>query len=360
MGRFEPQKGVPLAAHTSLQLGGPAEYFARLDGSDPIPVALEWAADRGLPVTWLGGGSNVVISDAGVAGLVLNLGSRGESIEREGDRVEVCVAAGVPWDELVAAAVSRNWSGVECLSGIPGQVGATPIQNVGAYGQEVADSIVRVEVYERSTGHTLSLSRGECGFGYRTSRFKTNDAARFVVLRVTFRLQEGAPPCLIYPEIAQKFAHTGLPPSLAQVRAAVLATRGNKSMLLDPNDENGRSCGSFFLNPALDPLQFEALLGRADVEPPHFPQPDGRIKVPAAWLIEQAGLRRGQRWGAVGISSKHTLALVCHAGATATELVAAAHSVRSRVAERFGVWLHPEPLFLGFGPESVGLPELVP
>jgi len=355
--RFEPSSAVPLAPRTSLRLGGPAEFFAELPLQEQVPEALEWARARGLPVLVLGGGSNVVVAERGIAGLVVSLTSADESVARDGDQVEVSIGAGAVWDEFVARCVARDWSGLECLSGIPGQVGATPIQNVGAYGQEVCDTLLRVQVHDRASGASLQLERAECEFSYRTSRFKTRDAGRFIVLGATFRLRVGGSPCVSYPEIARRFATPGAAAqTLGEVRQTVLETRRQKSMLLDPSDENGRSCGSFFLNPQLSPAELDQLRARSSAAPPVFAQPDGRFKVPAAWLIEQAGFQRGQRFGAVGISSRHTLALVCHAGATSDELVSAARRVRDGVAQALGVWLAPEAQFLGFEMGADGLP----
>jgi UDP-N-acetylmuramate dehydrogenase len=355
--RFEPVRGVPLAARTSLGLGGPAEFFAELERPEQVPAALAWAQAHALPMLVLGGGSNVVIAERGIAGLVVSLTFAEESVVREGDQVEVSIGAGAVWDDFVARCVARDWSGLECLSGIPGQVGATPIQNVGAYGQEVCDTLLRVEVCDRQSGASLQLDRAACELSYRNSRFKTRDAGRFIVLGATFRLRVGGSPCVAYPEIARRFATPGAPPqALGEVRQLVLETRRQKSMLLDPSDENGRSCGSFFLNPLLSAAELEQLRARCALAPPVFAQPDGRFKVPAAWLIEQAGFRRGQRFGAVGISSRHTLALVCHAGATSDELVSAARRVRDGVAQAFGVWLAPEAQFLGFDLGTDGLP----
>lgn len=355
---FEPLRGHPLAPLTSLAVGGAARHFGRLLDEQAVPEALAWATARGEAVTLLGGGSNVVVADAGVQGLVLTLGLTSEACTRDGNDVYVTVGAGAPWDAFVERTVERGWAGLECLSGIPGHVGATPIQNVGAYGQEVADTLQEVHVFDRQSGARVVLPRSACGFGYRTSRFKESDRDRFVVLGATFRLRIGGAACLAYPEIARRFAPDAGPPSLSDVRAAVLATRQTKSMLLDPGDENGRSCGSFFLNPRLTSSELESLRARASSPPPSFPEADGRFKVPAAWLIEAAGFRRGQRWGSVGISSRHSLALVCHPGATAAAVVEAAHRVREGVARALDVWLSPEPRFLGFGDTGDGLPPL--
>jgi UDP-N-acetylmuramate dehydrogenase len=348
---------VVLAPYTSLGLGGPAQYFGRVTRPDVLPAWLDWAARQNLLVTLLGGGTNVVVSDRGVPGLVLTLDLLGESIVRDGDTVDVSVGAGEPWDAFVARSVERGWAGLECLSGIPGQVGATPIQNVGAYGQDVGTVLVSVDVYDALAGMRTSLGRDECGFGYRTSRFKGVDAGRFIVLGATFRLRAGGEGGIAYPEVARHFSAPSSPrPTPANVRRFVLETRRSKSMLLDPSDENGRSCGSFFLNPELTTAEFAALRGRASAPPPGFAVAEDRIKVPAAWLIEQAGFRRGQRFGNVGISSRHALALVCHAGATAAGLVEAAHQLRDGVAQAFDLALVPEPRFLGFTTPSDQLP----
>jgi UDP-N-acetylmuramate dehydrogenase len=348
---------IQLAPYTSLGLGGPAQFFVRLARPEGLPAWLDWAARQNLTVTLLGGGTNVVVADRGVRGLVLTLDLLGESIVRDGNTIDVTVGAGEPWDAFVSRSVERGWAGLECLSGIPGQVGATPIQNVGAYGQEVAAALRSVDVFDTLAGLRTSLARDDCGFGYRTSRFKTVDANRFIVLGATFRLRASGEGCTAYPEVARYFsAPSGPQPTPSNVRRFVLETRRSKSMVLDPTDENGRSCGSFFLNPELTGAEFDALRGRATSPPPAFPVAGERIKVPAAWLIEQAGFRRGQRFGRVGISSRHALALVCHAGATAAELVDAAHQIRDGVARAFDVALVPEPRFLGFDTPSDELP----
>jgi UDP-N-acetylmuramate dehydrogenase len=358
--RGAPLRDVMLAPYTSLGLGGPARYFGRVNRPDALPAWLDWAAHQSLPVTLLGGGTNVVVADSGVPGLVLSLSDLlGESIVRDGDTVNVSVGSGEPWDAFVARCVERGWAGLECLSGIPGQVGATPIQNVGAYGQDVGGALIAVDAYDAATGLRTSLARDDCAFGYRTSRFKGADAGRFIVLGATFQLRARGDGCITYPEVARHFgARGGSRPTPQEVRGFVLEARRSKSMLLDPSDENGRSCGSFFLNPELTSTEFDALRARTPSIPPAHALGDGRIKVPAAWLIEQTGFRRGQRFGNVGISSRHALALVCHAGATATQLVDAAHRVRDGVARAFDVALVPEPRFLGFETPSDALPAL--
>jgi UDP-N-acetylmuramate dehydrogenase len=357
-GRTVVSERVPLAPHTTLGVGGVARFMARLVDAGDLPALLDWAARQSLPVTVLGGGSNVVVADAGVPGLVLSVELSGERAERAGDRVEISVGAGEPWEPFVRRCVERGWAGLECLSGIPGRVGATPIQNVGAYGQEVGSTLLSVDVHDAQSGRTTTMQPKECGFAYRTSRFKAADGARFIVLAARFGLRAGGEACISYPEIARAVSAAGAPPSLQSVREAVLKTRRAKSMLLDPHDENGRSCGSFFLNPALDAAQLEALAARAPTLPPSYRQADGRVKVPAAWLIENAGFRRGQRFGAVGISSRHALALVCHEGASSAQVIDAAHRVRDGVLHAFGVRLSPEPRFFGFKTPSDELPPL--
>ena len=356
---LEVHEDVPLGALTSLGVGGAARFFARIRHSDDVSRVVDWAARRGLALTVLGGGSNVVVADAGVDGLVVTLELRGQELvgNEEAASVLVRVGAGEPWDDFVGASVRHGWAGVECLSGIPGLTGATPIQNVGAYGQDVGATLASVDVLEIDGLARRTLSHGECGLGYRTSRFKARDDGRFLVLAATFRLHAGGEPCLAYPEIARQFAGPARP-TLADVRAAVLATRRAKSMLLDPGDENGRSCGSFFLNPELTRAEHDALVARAPVAPPGYALPDGRVKVPAAWLIENAGFRRGQRFGNVGISSRHALALVCHPGATAAQVVDAAHRIRDGVRRVFDVSLEAEPRFFGFATPSSQLPAL--
>jgi UDP-N-acetylmuramate dehydrogenase len=307
-------------------------------------VAHVRAADAaGEPLLVLAGGSNVVIADHGFPGTVVLLRTRG--IEREGG--ELRVQAGEAWDPLVAHTVAKRLQGFECLSGIPGSVGATPIQNVGAYGQDVSETVTRVRVLDRATGEIVTLSAAECGFDYRTSVFKKDP--RRVVLEVAFRLreQEESGP-LRYAELARALdVPVGGTAPLAAVREAVLALRRGKGMVIDPADPDSVSAGSFFTNPILAADEFAALEARAGAPPPAFPEPDGRIKTSAAWLIQHAGYARGEGNGHVGISTKHTLALVNRGGASTAELVAFAREIAGGVRERFGVALVPEPVFVG-------------
>lgn len=347
-----------LALHTSLGLGGPAREFWTLHDEDGVRAAVEDARRRKLDLVLLGGGSNLVVADEGVDQVVIQLTQGTVEIEEHDGGALARVNAGMVWDDWVALSVERGLWGIECLSGIPGQVGATPIQNVGAYGQEVADTVTRVRVLDRVTGASSWLSAAECAFGYRTSRFKGPDADRLLILAVEFALGHTPTRSASYPELERALADAGMPPSLPLIRRTVLDLRRRKSMLLDPADENGRSCGSFFTNPVVSPADLARVTARAGDPPPSFPQADGRIKMPAAWLIERAGLAKGTRSGNVGLSTRHTLALVAHAGATARELVAFAWHVRDRVETTFGIRLLPEPVFWGFAQLDDGLPTI--
>jgi UDP-N-acetylmuramate dehydrogenase len=347
---------VPLAPLTTLDLGGRARHFVRAPDDMVVVQAVAWANARGLPLVVLGGGSNVVVADAGVAGLVLKIATRGVHF---GEGGVVTAAAGEPWDELVAAAVARGWAGLECLTGIPGLVGATPIQNVGAYGQEVAETVQEVRALDRRIGQVTTLSSEDCAFGYRDSLFRRRPDD-YVVLGVSFALRPGGPPAVRYPELERALedrerGSTQAVRSLSGVAATVRALRARKSMLVDPADPNRRSAGSFFTNPVLDVPAFETLAARAVAagvvarpeEVPRFEAGGGRLKIPAAWLMERAGFTKGLRRGPVGISSAHALALVHHGGGTTGALLALAHEIRDAVQARFGVTLEREPILIG-------------
>jgi UDP-N-acetylmuramate dehydrogenase len=340
------ESDVPLAPLTTLRLGGPARRLVTAESEDELVEAVRAA---GEPVLLLAGGSNVVIADEGFPGTVVRVGTRGVEA-REGElRVRLDVAAGEDWDGLVGWTVSEGLAGFECLSGIPGSVGATPIQNVGAYGPEVAETIVSVRVYDRPSGRIVDLPPSECAFAYRSSRFKHADRERFAVLRVSYELprsQESAP--IRYAELARALdLEPGERAPLAEVREAVLALRRAKGMVLDPDDPDSVSAGSFFTNPVLDAADFEALRARAQAEPPAWPAGGGRVKTSAAWLIERAGFARGYGEGPVGLSRKHALAIVNRGDGTAADLVALARELRDGVRERFGVTLDPEPALVG-------------
>jgi UDP-N-acetylmuramate dehydrogenase len=383
---------VMLSAHTTLRLGGPAARFVAAGTEDQLVAAVRAAdADR-QPVLVLGGGSNLVVSDAGFAGTVVRVASRGIRVDREADADLLTVAAGEDWDSLVQRCVADGLAGVECLSGIPGLVGATPIQNVGAYGQEVAEIVVAVRAYDRQRGEVVRLSSAECEFGYRTSAFKRGGAGgsrvgsggaagsggsaaagglgaagaawvgpsgRFVVLAVSFRLPRSRLSAPVrYAELARVLGvREGDRVPLSAARTAVLALRRSKGMVLDPADPDTRNAGSFFTNPVLGPAEFAALerraAGRSDpsagrIRVPRFDAGDGCVKVPAAWLIEQAGFSRGYPGGpGARISAKHTLALINQGEATTAGLLRLAREIRAGVQAAFGIELVPEPVLVG-------------
>ena len=336
-----------LADHTTLRLGGPASRFVTARTDDELVAAVRAADESGEPLLVLGGGSNLVVADEGFAGTVVRVATRGVSPDVEGEDAVSCggvlvtVAAGEGWDDLVARAVSSGWIGVEALAGIPGSVGATPIQNVGAYGQEVAQTIASVRVWDRTLRGVRTFANADCGFGYRHSRFKA-DPQRHVVLSVTFQFRQGdlgAP--LEYAELARALGvGRGERAPLADVREAVLRLRAGKGMVLDADDHDSWSAGSFFTNPFVDPA---ALPDGA----PAWPQPDGTVKTSAAWLIEHAGFGKGHGSGPVGLSTKHTLALTNRGGASTADLLALARQVRDGVEARFGIRLVNEPVLVG-------------
>ena len=344
-----PREHVGLAGYTTLGVGGPARWFVEAPDEAAVLSALAWARGRGVPLRVLGGGSNLVVADEGVEALVVRLTLRGVDWRQTGGAVEVTAAAGEPWDDLVRLTVERGWAGLECLSGIPGLVGATPMQNVGAYGQEVSDTITRVRALDTRGGTIVEIPASECGFAYRDSAFKRREPGRFVVLAVTYRLTAGGAPTLRYADVERHLVERGVRmPELADVRASVLAIRRAKSMVIDPADPNCRSCGSFFTNPIVDRAALPDVERRAaDGAMPRWPQPDGGVKLSAAWLIEHAGFRRGQREGTVGLSTRHALAIVAHDGARAADVLAFARRVQQTVAARFGVELMPEPVYWG-------------
>jgi UDP-N-acetylmuramate dehydrogenase len=346
----QPRPDVVLAPYCTLGVGGPARWFVEACDEPSLLGALEWARARGLALRVLGGGSNLLVADAGIDALVVRMDVRGVSTVPNSDAVELTAAAGEPWDALVAHTVARGWAGLECLSGIPGLVGATPIQNVGAYGQEVSQTVVAVRALDTETGRVGTLTRDECGFTYRDSRFKSVEPGRHVILSVTYRLAPGGAPCVRYAEVAHHLAAGGIArPALADVRASVLAIRRSKSMVIDPADENRRSCGSFFTNAIVSAAEADRVARVAgDPAMPRWPERDGRVKLSSAWLIEHAGFARGDREGPVGLSSRHALAVVAHDGARACDVAAFARRIAAAVRERFGVALTPEPVFWGF------------
>jgi UDP-N-acetylmuramate dehydrogenase len=341
-------EGVSLAPLGTLGVGGAARWFIRAEDADDVAAARRWCSEHTVPWFVLGGGSNLVIADSGFDGLVVQIGVMGTSVDRESEDSLITAGAGESWDRLVEVLVARGLAGVECLSGIPGTVGGTPIQNVGAYGQEVSNIIERVTVYDCVEDTIRSLRAAECGFAYRMSRFKMAGGERFVVCDVTFRLRPG-PPTAAYADVAAYLKRCDVStPTGSAVREAVLAIRRSKGMIVDVHDPDSRSVGSFFMNPVVTEADRERVAIAAGDRPPGFPMDDGRVKIPAAWLIERSGFGKGHVDGAVGISTKHTLALVNRGGATAADVLRLACAVKRGVGDRFGVWLRPEPIFVGF------------
>jgi UDP-N-acetylmuramate dehydrogenase len=355
----QPQLGVALAPRTTLGVGGPAAYFVQARDEAAALHALSWAERHGVPCRILGGGSNVVVADAGYPGLVLQLATQGITVRPSADRIELVVAAGENWDEFVEHTVQQGYAGLECLSGSPGSVGATPIQNVGAYGQEVGSCISRVRAYDRRRREIVELSQAACHFGYRDSLFRSAEPDRYLVLDVGFQLAPAGAPRFHYRELKQQLVARGIrSPTPLQVRESVLALRRSKSMLLAADDPNRRNCGSFFVNPVVESSLLTGLQQQLSITAiPHYGQPDGRVKLSAGWLIEQAGFRRGTRQGNVGLSTSHALALVCYQDARAHEVVGFARQIRARVEQQFRVRLMPEPAFWGFASLDDGLPD---
>ncbi len=352
-----PRNEVRLAGYTTLHLGGAARAFTEAQSLPEVVDAVRAADAAGEQVLVLGGGSNLVVADDGFPGTVVRVATSGVEIQRDdrdGRAAVLRVAAGEDWDALVARCVADGLAGVECLAGIPGLTGGTPIQNVGAYGQDVAETITEVLAFDRKAHRLVTLDGAGCEFGYRTSMFKRTPS-RFVVLEVTFRLYpERLSRPVRYPELASTLGvSAGQRIPLGEIRDAVLALRRRKGMVLDPDDPDTFSAGSFFTNPTLGQAQLADLedavrdrLG-AGVAFPRFPGPDGTVKVPAAWLIERAGFRKGYSAGGARISAKHTLALTNPGGATAAGLMALARDIRDAVRDMFGVILVNEPVLIG-------------
>ncbi len=346
----------PLAPLTTLGVGGGAQYYFLAETAEDVAAACGWANQRQLPIRILSGGSNLVVSDAGVPGLIIDMQLRGMSVECNGSFVFVKAAAGEIWDELVARVVECGYCGLEGLSGIPGRVGATPIQNVGAYGQDVAQSIVCLEAYDQLENAVVTITNQQCEFDYRTSRFRAKDRGRFIILSVSFRLALEGAPRASHAELMQRLDIDNA--TVQQMRNAVLALRRSKSMVFDRVDPWSRSCGSFFLNPIVPAVVAEAIQSQtATRQAPLYPLAGGMTKIAAAWLIERAGFSRGHREGAVGLSEKHSLAIVAHGQATARDVCRFARRIQAAVMERFNVELLPEPVFWGYGALHRGLPD---
>lgn len=349
------RENVSLTPLTTLGVGGTARFFVEARSADDVREAVEYAKSKDLPLFVLGGGSNLVVADSGWPGLALRIQLTGISLRYEGEQVIFDAGAGEDWDGFVAAAVAANCGGVECLSGIPGTVGGTPVQNVGAYGQEVSETIVAVTVLDREGDDVRDFSNADCGFAYRRSRFNTTERDRYIVLRVSYGLPRGTPAKVEYADLKRFFGGKSSP-SLPEVRDAVRNIRQSKGMLLVEGDPDVRSAGSFFKNPIVAQERFrelEADMRERRLQMPTFAADDGQRKLSAAWLVEKAGFHKGYVHGNVGISSKHTLAIVNRGAARASEVVAFMNMIRETVFSRFGVELHPEPVFVGFAQSPI-------
>lgn len=352
-------ENVELAPLTTFKVGGAARFYVDAKGEEELAGALEFAGDKGLEVFILGGGSNVLISDTGFDGLVIRMGLRGISrMELPGDAdggpVLVTAKSGEDWDDFVDWCVVNDLAGLECLSGIPGLVGGTPIQNVGAYGQEVSETIVSVRVLRRSDLEVLDVPVSECGFGYRSSIFNTTEKDRYVVLSVTYELQRDGRPKLAYPDLIE--ALDGSESTLRNTREAVCRIRASKGMLVRQGGADSQSAGSFFKNPVVEAEVLarvsSSVAGRGssadEAEVPRYEAPEGLFKIPAAWLIEKAGFSKGFLKGRAGLSTVHTLAITNRGGASSGEILALKDEIQARVLEVFGIELVPEPTFIGF------------
>jgi len=348
---IEFQENIELAPLTTLGVGGKARFFVRAASVSDVEEAVGFARGRELPLFVLGGGSNLLVSDRGWDGLVLQVGILGIDERREQSNTVFEAEAGVDWDALVAHCVARNCGGIECLSGIPGSVGGTPVQNVGAYGQEVSETIVSVLAFDLVENCVRELTAAECGFSYRSSIFNTSQRGRYIILRVTYQLFSDVKPSLCYGDLQKYFAGQDGTPSLSEVRDAVRKIRASKGMLITAGDPDSRSAGSFFKNPVLSAAQHEEVVrqaGERGLEVPSYPALAQQRKVSAAWLVENSGFRKGYVRGKAGISSKHALAIVNLGGATAADIVALKDEIQGRVEQTWGIRLEPEPVFVGF------------
>jgi UDP-N-acetylmuramate dehydrogenase len=340
------KENEPLAPFTTFGIGGPARWFVEAEAEDDIVEAVSWGREHSLELFVLGGGSNLLVSDAGFNGLVLHVCLKG--IDGQGELFRC--GAGEDWDGFVSLAVKLGYAGIECLAGIPGTVGGTPVQNVGAYGQEVDSVIERVRSFDLERREFIELANAECGFAYRRSRFNTTDRGRFIVTRVDYRLRRNGSPQITYADLKNHFHGRAESATLSEVADAVRAIRQSKAMLLVEGDSDCRSAGSFFKNPSVSQETADRVREFADrlgVMLRVFPAADGRVKIPAAWLIEQAGFPKGYAMGAAGISSRHTLALINRGGAKAEDIMALAKHISATVRERFGIELEMEPVIVG-------------
>ncbi len=351
---MEIQNNIALAPYTTLGIGGPARFFCTINTEADIPAALHYAVKNHLSTFILGGGSNLLISDEYYEGLVLHMAIPGVTVTPHGSKILYDAAAGESWDALVSRAVADNASGIECLAGIPGTVGGTPVQNVGAYGQEVSETIASVRVFDTESESFTDLTPQQCGFRYRQSIFNGTERNRYIVTRVRFALTQDGPPRLAYADLQKHFANATTPPTLAETAAAVREIRRSKGMLLVPGDPDCRSAGSFFKNPIVDAAILPKLAQILSIDAekiPRYPAAEGKIKLPAAWLLEQAGFHKGFALGPAAISSRHTLALInkgdANGSATAADIIALRNQIQHTIQTNFGIALHQEPVELG-------------
>jgi UDP-N-acetylmuramate dehydrogenase len=344
------QENVPLAPYTTLKVGGPARFFVEAQTEEQIREGLLFARERSLELFILGGGSNLVVADAGWPGVVLRVAVAGTSTSAKDGKQIFTAGAGEDWDALVALSVEQNCGGIECMSGIPGTVGGTPVQNVGAYGQEVKDTITIVRVLDTITLELRDMPAADCGFAYRTSIFNSSERGRFIVTQVSFALTPAGRPKIEYADLKRYFGERSAP-TLKEVRDAVRSIRSTKGMLISSDDPDSRSAGSFFKNPIVAQAEYERLLALPickEQKPPSFPAPAGSVKISAAWLVERSGFQKGFSDDRVGISRKHSLAIVNRGDATAEDVVRLKNKVQDGVFNAFGVRLQPEPVFVGF------------
>jgi UDP-N-acetylmuramate dehydrogenase len=340
-------ENISLANYTTLGVGGPAKYFGIARRAGEVIEFFDWALSSAKDVFVLGGGSNILVSDNGFDGLVIRIEIGGIDFADDGDDVLITAGAGEDWDAFVSQCVERDLSGVECLSGIPGTVGGTPVQNVGAYGQEVSETIVSVRCLDRLMSTIVELSNDQCGFEYRKSIFNTSERERYVVLSVVYRLVRGGAPKIAYTDLQQRFS--GRVPGLKETRDTVIAIRREKSMVIDPADPNSKSAGSFFKNPIVSTSVTDSIAEELGLDSiPQFAAGDGHVKIPAAWLIEQSGFRKGFALGNAGISTNHSLAIINRGSATSSEIAALKDLIQKTVLNKFGISLQPEPIFVGF------------
>ncbi len=343
---FEIVENFPLAELTTFKIGGKARFFVRAITETEVIKALEFAEQNNLEIFILGGGSNVLIADKGFDGLVLQIALKGISTYTEKDgTIYVTAQAGKDWDEFVEFCIEKNLQGIECLSGIPGFVGGTPVQNVGAYGQEVSDAIGSVRVFDRKTKEIKELTNTDCGFSYRTSIFNTTKKNRYIVLAVTYALRFDGEPKIVYKDLENYF--TGEKPTLKELRKVVCEIRAAKAMLVRQGGADSQSAGSFFKNPIVNKSEFAEISKTAD-NVPFYKVDEQNVKIPAAWLIENSGFQKGYIKGNAGLSTKHTLALTNRGNANAKEILDLMFEIQERVKEHFDIILKPEPVFIGF------------